>query len=263
MRLSVVPALLIALWYLLIWLVGTTHLSTPQAAFNRMVVGVQEGWLLEGLRITGRNTIIAALISAAIGIPLGYAMGSSSFVATIMEPFLVAGFSTPKLLLWPIVLLIFGFTASTFILFGVMHGLLPVLLFTMAAAQGVSPGVLKVAKSLQLSGRRTFLYITLPSSIGHVLAGLKFGLSLCFLGVVVAEMLLNIGGGEAERILRAGGLGALVLRAAEFNNQAMLFGLVVVILVIALSLNGLMGAIQRSVSRRVGTVEPVTPGVAP
>ena len=88
---------------------------------------------------TGTAFIIALVISIVAGLAIGFVLGMNRLAAEVFEPILVAGNSVPKIALYPIVLLIFGIGMPAKIAFGAIHGVVPVAIFTLAAAATCRP----------------------------------------------------------------------------------------------------------------------------
>ena len=73
------------------------------------------------------------------GILLGIALGVGRLAGNVAEPILVTLYSIAKGVLYPLVLLCFGLGISAKIAFGVMHGLIPITLFSMNAIRQMKP----------------------------------------------------------------------------------------------------------------------------
>ena len=115
-------------------------------------------------------------------------MGAQRLSGEVGEPILITLYSLPKITLYPVILLIFGLTLSGKVVFGAIHGILPVALLTMAAIRNIPMVYLKSARTLHLSPWQTIWNVLLPATIPEVLAGLRIGFTVTLLGVLLAEM---------------------------------------------------------------------------
>ena len=61
---------------------------------------------------------------------LGLVLGMRRFAGEVAEPILSSLYTIPKVTLYPVMLLIFGLGMSAKVAFGVIHGVIPVMLFT-------------------------------------------------------------------------------------------------------------------------------------
>lgn len=238
-RLAVVPCVIVALWAVVSILVGQTTVPRPWDVAGAIWSDSMDGSLEGALAPTLIHTAIAFGVSAVAGVPIGYALGSVGLLGAIFEAPLITLYSIPMIVFYPVILLIFGFGSGTPIAFGILHALLPIAIFTMAGMRNVSPIYTKLARSLQLGPVATFVHIAFPASLSGVMAGLRMGASLAFLGVIVAEMLAPVYGK---------GIGSLILAAGQLGDMGRVFRLVVPILIIALLVNGAMLRIERMLS---------------
>lgn len=234
---AIVPVVLTLVWYLASWVADSSTLPYPHVVLGTLINGITSGSITDATMVTLKNTLVALAISAGFSIPFGYLLGASRFLREVFEGWIMALYTTPKIVLYPIFLLVFGFTDAARIGLGVIHGVPIILIFTIAAVRAVNPGHIKVARSLQMNSVSLFRHIILPSSLPEVVAGLRFGLSLCFLGVLIAEMLVAVSRGAGHEILRA----------AEVLNVDYMFAVVLLVMVLAIVMNALMSMLERAV----------------
>lgn len=180
---------------------------------------------------------MAFILSAACGLLLGLVLGLWRFAGDVAEPVLAGFYTIPKVTLYPVVLLLFGLGVSAKVAFGVMHGLVPVTLFTVAAVRTLPPVLQRVARSLRLSPSETIRWVLLPACLPQIVAGLRLGFSLSLLGVLIGEMF------SSQR-----GLGFLLVSGLAQNNVRLSTAVVLVIVVFAIAANTAM----LRLSRRVG-----------
>ena len=113
--------------------------------------------------------------------------------------------------------------------FGVMHGLVPMTLFTMGAVRSLPPVLIRTAKVLRLSPVRTMLWVLLPACLPDVVNGLRISFSLTMLGVLIGEMF------SSQR-----GLGFLLVNGMAQNNIPLSTAVVLIIVVLAIAANTLL-----------------------
>ncbi len=130
-----------------------------------------------------------------------------------MEPVLAGFYTIPKVTLYPVVLLLFGLGMSAKVAFGVMHGLVPVTLFTIAAIKTLPPALPRTARALRLSPVQTMRWVLVPACLPQIVAGLRLGFSLTLLGVLIGEMFTS------QR-----GLGFLLVSGMAQHNVALTHG---------------------------------------
>jgi NitT/TauT family transport system permease protein len=173
--------------------------------------------------------LLAFVLSALIGLVLGLIFGVRRFAGEVAEPILAGFYTIPKVTLYPVVLLLFGLGMSAKVAFGVMHGLVPMTLFTLAAVRNLPPVLLRTARVLRLSPGRTMRWVLVPACLPDIVNGLRISFSLSLLGVLIGEMF------SSQR-----GLGFLLVNGMAQNNVPLSTAVVTVIVVVAIAANTLM-----------------------
>ncbi len=182
---------------------------------------------------------LAFVLSALLGLLLGLVFGVRRFAGEVAEPILAGFYTIPKVTLYPVVLLLFGLGMSAKVAFGVMHGLVPMTLFTLGAVRNLPPVLLRTARVLRLSPGRTMRWVLVPACLPDIVNGLRLSFSLSLLGVLIGEMF------SSQR-----GLGFLLVSGMAQNNVPLSTAVVTVIVVIAIVANTLMLRVSRRFARR-------------
>jgi NitT/TauT family transport system permease protein len=184
----VVVIVLLAAWQALHQIAGETALPAPMPTLSYLVHNVATRRFAENAMTTAGEFAYALIFAYAIGLGIGIWMGAHRLAGAVGEPILVALYSLPKIVLYPVVLLIFGLGISGKVTFGAMHGILPVALLTMGAIRAIPPVYLRAARTLRLSPGETIANVLLPSALPEVFTGLRIGFSVTLLGVLLGEM---------------------------------------------------------------------------
>jgi len=183
--------------------------------------------------------VLAFALSAAVGLALGLIFGIRRFAGEVAEPILAGFYTIPKVTLYPVVLLLFGLGMSAKVAFGVMHGLVPMTLFTLGAVRNLQPVLVRTAKVLRLSPGRTMRWVLVPACLPDIVNGLRISFSLSLLGVLIGEMF------SSQR-----GLGFLLVSGMAQNNVPLSTAIVTVIVLLAIVANTLMLRAARRFARR-------------
>lgn len=188
----------------------------------------------ENAASTGSAVAQAGTISLAGGVALGVLIGNSRVAAAVLEPILVSLYSLPKVTFFPVILLIFGLGMSSKVALGVFHGIVPVMLFTVGAIRATPAIYGRAARAMGLSGLQQARFVTLPAVLPEILTGMRIGLSLTLLGVLVGELF-------AAR----SGLGTQLRKAMELADGQEIMALALILFAAALVLNGFFMAMAR------------------
>lgn len=187
---------LLGAWELLIrtGLLDYQNLPAPSAVAARAQQLLASGDLMTNLLHTLRVTLLGWVLASAIGIGLGLVLG-------LWRPawrWSIASFellrAVPPISLVPLALLVFGFSVRTELTLIVYASAWPVLVSTIEGVRTVRPELRDVARTLQLSRRKTLLKLTLPAAMPSIVVGLQLGLSLALVLAVVAELVGNPSG---------------------------------------------------------------------
>lgn len=145
--------------------------------------------------VTTLFEILAAYaVSVAIGLPLGFAIGSLRRVGAAYEPLLLGFFLFPHVVLYPLIFLIFGIGVISKIVIGIIIGFFYVTFNTSAGIRQVDRGLISLAKSLGYSEFTVFLKVVMPAAAPTIVSGLRLGFAYSLIGIIVGELLLpNIG----------------------------------------------------------------------
>jgi NitT/TauT family transport system permease protein len=226
---------LILVWYIGYWMriVDPVLLPPPDAAFRALWKGMTGGRLLFDFWQTVIRTFTAIAVASVIAIPLGIVLGSSERLYRSVE-FVIDFFrSTPASAMFPLFLVIFGvgnatkiyvasFGAALVILFNVAYGVMNARKTRILAARVMGASRWQVMKD-----------VVLMESLPQTFVGLRNGVSLALVIVVVAEMFIGSVDGLGFRVFEAQQLFDMPdMYAAIFAAGALGYGLNILFLMI-------------------------------
>jgi NitT/TauT family transport system permease protein len=226
-------------WQGLYELVGDVALTPPIATFAHAGALLRSGSFLRHLAATADAFAVSVAIGSVAGVAAGLVLGFRRFSGEVAEPILTALYTLPKVTLYPLVLLVFGLGISAKIAFGIMHGIIPVILFTMGAVRNIEPVHLKTARVLRLSVWQTATTVLAPAVIPEIFTGLRVGFSLTLLGVIIGEMFAS------QR-----GLGFLVINGINTHDVPTMMAVILLIIVFAIAASSLLLAADRKLHRQ-------------
>jgi ABC-type nitrate/sulfonate/bicarbonate transport system permease component len=196
---------LIALWYWAVWakIVDPVLLPPPTATFKAMWTGMIHGKLGGDFLKTVERTTLATLIAAAIAIPLGILLGSSEKVYRSVE-FVIDFFrSTPASAMFPLFLVLFGVGDKTKISVAAFGAALVILFNVAYGVMNARRTRILAAKAMGASRLRVLTDVMLLESLPQTFVGLRNGVSLALVIVVVAEMFIGSTDGLGQRVFEA------------------------------------------------------------
>src|SRR5437899_11635363 len=173
--------------------------------------------LAEHLLLTLGEIVVAYGLAVAAGLGCGFALGFNRLVGRAYGPILAALYAVPAVVWYPSLMLFFGLDAASKIAFGFLLGFFPITLAVLAGVRQVNPQLVTVARAYGAGAVTVFRRVMVPSMLFTLVGGLRTGLALCVIGVIVGEILGSTAGTgalikHADRPLRTRDQLALVLR---------------------------------------------------
>jgi NitT/TauT family transport system permease protein len=186
------------------------------------------------LWITLLETVLAFGIGTALGLACGLWLALSPLAAAILDPYIKALNSMPRVILAPIFAVWFGLGVASKVALGVTLVFFIVFFNVYQGVKEVSPVVLANARMLGASPRQLLRHVYLPSATSWVFSSLHTSVGLAFVGAVVGEYL-----GSAQ------GVGYLILQAeGSFDINTVMAG-ILVLTAFALLLDAAVGWSER------------------
>lgn len=187
------------------------------------------GRLPSALGVTLNALVVGYLLSAVVGIAVGVVLGRVPVLSRVVEPYIDAVYATPRVVIVPLVILWFGvgYVGRVFIVW--LGTVIPIILNTAIGVRQARPDLIEVARSFQASERQLVRHVILPGAVPYVVAGLRIAAGRALIGVVIAEIFLDLTG--------VGGI--IQTESAYFRTANMLAGVLVFSLLGTLMLAGL------------------------
>jgi NitT/TauT family transport system permease protein len=235
---AAVVAAILVIWLGLYAYGGDSAITPPLRTFAYAAELLSRASFWKHVGATMAAFAMALAISAIGGVALGLVLGMRRFAGEVTEPILSSFYTIPKVTLYPVMLLIFGLGMSAKVAFGVIHGIIPVMLFTIAGVKNIEPVLPRTARVLRLSPAQTALSVLAPAVTPEIITGLRVGFALTLLGVLIGEMFAS------QR-----GLGFLIINGIEIHDVRMMTTVTLIVVIFAVAANSLMLALDRHAHR--------------
>ena len=218
-----------ALWSVTVWyqLVDPILLPSPTQTFQALWTGMTGGKLGFDFLRTIERTTLATLIAAAIAIPLGIVLGSSERIYRSAE-FVIDFFPLDASFrpLFPLFLVLFGVGDTTKILVAAFGATLIILFNVAYGVMNARKTRLLAARIMGASRLRVLTDVMLLESLPQTFVGLRNGVSLALVIVVVAEMFIGSRDGLGHSVFTAQQMFAMPeMYAGIFAAGALGYGL--------------------------------------
>jgi NitT/TauT family transport system permease protein len=178
------------------------------------------------LGITFAEVGVGFAVGGFIGVALGILFGARRFLGRAVDPYINAVGSTPKIVFLPILFLLFGMGIESKMAKGALSAFFPVVVSTTAGMLSINPVLLRVGKSFRLTRWQMITKVYMPAMVRPVVTGLRLGLGVGIIGVLVAEIKYA-----------QGGLGYLTINYYNQFNIAHMYAMLVIIFGLAVLAN--------------------------
>jgi NitT/TauT family transport system permease protein len=206
----------------------------PLKVLERIWVWFSSGSIYPHLWVTLLETLLAFLIGTALGLVMGLWLALSPTAAALLDPYIKAANSMPRVILAPIFGVWFGLDVASKVALGVTLVFFIVFFNVYQGVREVSHTVLANARILGASDRQLLRHVYVPSAMSWVFASLHNSVGLAFVGAVVGEYL-----GSSR------GVGYLILQAEGTFDINSVFAGIVVLTAFALLLDWMVTLAER------------------
>ena len=215
-----------------------SFLPTPAAVGAASLGLLATAEFYRHLAITLYEAVAGLAIATVLGIGVGIAIGANRLAHDFFNPIILALYSVPKIVFLPILLMIFGTGFPPKIANAALHAFFPIVLNSLVGMREVSRLHIKTGRSMRASPWQIVRTVYLPSMVLPVVAGIRLGFGLSFLGALLAELF------ESTE-----GTGHYVM---EFYAQAeipQMFVVIIAVFCLILAVNAAMKGVEQRLTR--------------
>ena len=234
----------LAVWLAAWQIVGPSQpvlLSSPAEVAGSLVEMLRSLQLPELIVFTGRTFLLGWGISVVLGLAIGTLVGASRTVALMFEPFINALYSTPKIVMIPLMILWFGLDLKAYVAAVVIGTVFPMMIMTITGIRNAGKEYVEIARSFRVRGAQLLYKVVIPGALPFIAVGLRLSLGRAIGGAIAAEFFLG-----------GAGIGSAINQAGQSFQSAQMYGLILVIALSAIVID----AIMRQAWARLAPVTP-------
>lgn len=230
--------------FFVLWQVAATTTDIPQLflpsvtdVFRELQEMHDEGILWENLAISAWIYVVGMVISIAIAVPLGLFIGGVRAVDRVAAPYVWAIYTTPRLILMPLVLLWVGINDTARIVIIVLSAVPATMVVVMEGVKTVDNSLVRAARSFGAGRFQRFRFVVLPATVPFVATGIRMGVSRGLIGLFIGEL-----------FTAANGIGYIITLAGKTFNSARTYGMLLIFILFCVAMVGLSQLLERKVS---------------
>jgi NitT/TauT family transport system permease protein len=227
-----------------LWQLAATYTDVPKLflpsvteVWAELVEMHNEGILWSNLGISLWVYVVGMIISIVIAVPLGLFIGGVKIVDRILSPYIWAIYTTPRLILMPLILLWVGINDTARIVIIVLSAVPATLVVIMEGVKTVDNSLLKAARSFGASRTRLFTSVVMPSTVPFIATGIRMGVSRGLIGLFIGEL-----------FTAANGIGYIISLSTKTFNSAQTFAMLFIFVFFCVAMVGLTQLLERKVS---------------
>jgi ABC-type nitrate/sulfonate/bicarbonate transport system permease component len=181
------------------------------------------------LGVTAAEVGFALLIGGGAGVIAGIVLGANRFLAKAYEPYLYYLGPTPKIIFFPIMIMYFGVGPESKVALGTLSCFFPVALSVAAGMRGIDKILIRVGHSFRANSWQMVTKIYLPAMRHPIINGVRLGLGVALIGVLLAETKLS-----------NKGIGFLIIQAYSIFDMPRMYAMLIVLFVLAIGANAMV-----------------------
>ena len=226
------PAALLLFWQggAALGFISPTVLPGPADVVGAAWKLTLNGELLQNIEVSALRAASGFLIGGGVGFALGLANGLSRLSEALTDSTLQMVRNIPHLALVPLVILWFGIDEEAKLFLVALGVFFPIYINTLHGVRNVDPQLIEMGRSYGMSRRDLFNRIIFPGALPSIFVGIRYGLGVMWLTLIVAET-----------IAANSGIGYMAMHAREFMR--------VDVVVFAILVYALFGKLADSTAR--------------
>lgn len=182
--------------------------------------------------------LIAWVLSIAIGVACGVALGRSRTLATMFNPVIRFSIATPKTILLPLAVTFFGVRDSMNIFLILIGTVWVVLINTMDAVAAIDRMWLRSAQSIGLTRGHLLVKVVIPAASPQILAGVRVSLGVGLILMVISELYAT-----------TSGIGYQITLAQRTFKYLPMWSAIMLVAMIGIALNVFYGLVEKRLLR--------------
>jgi NitT/TauT family transport system permease protein len=180
---------LIALWQAVASIgLNSYFVSAPSEVVMKLWAWVVSGEIWPHVTATITNMLIGFVLAAVAAIGLSLLFSSNRIIERVFSPLLFVAFSTPKIVMAPILMLWVGIGQPSVVILAFIAAFFTIFFNINAGVRSVPDAYLNTAAILGAGPITTALKFRLPAAAPFILSGLHQGLIYAFHGTILGEM---------------------------------------------------------------------------
>ena len=239
-RLLIIVAFLI-IWQLLsdLELINTFLSSSPKEVVLTIYDLLKDNTLFTHIGVTLYEVCISFVVAGILGFVIALILWSNKRVAKIIDPYLTVLNSLPKVALGPLIIIWVGASTNSIIFMALLISLFLSIINVYHNFKETDSNYITLLRSLGASKLQIFMKAVIPSNLSNIINNLKINVSMCYIGVIMGELLVS-----------KKGLGYLIMYGTQVFNIDLVIASVIVLGVLAFLFYYLICLLEKFIQKK-------------
>jgi NitT/TauT family transport system permease protein len=159
--------------------------------FLALVQMIADGSLLKAYFITLQPLVIGIVVCGLAGIGFGIGMGLSRTIEWLSLPVFIILQAAPMAAIIPLLTYMYGIGLTSKILAVVVLAAPVIVMNSYKGIRNTNPSLIQMCRAFLGTRTQEVIKIILPHAAALIFAGLRLGLAMGFIGIVIAELLIT------------------------------------------------------------------------
>jgi NitT/TauT family transport system permease protein len=221
--------------------IGRLTMQPPHRMMTDLASMLASGALNRAIAKTLGNAFAAFIVAMVLGVASAIVLHRLRRVRDTLEPLFATYYAIPVFAFYPLLIILFGLGDAPQIFIGAMLGVVAVIVNTLNGLDRAPGVLLKTARVHRMGALDTAWRVTLPCAAPHILTGAKLAAAYSFIGIIGAEFIMS-----------NGGMGYEISFAYNNFDNATMYPLIVLILVVSIGVNTLIAGFEKALMARRG-----------
>lgn len=222
-----ITQVLIIIIFFIIWqilsdknIIDSFLLSSPKRILQTILDLIHKNNFWNHIYTTFMEIIISFILGNIIGLLIASILWFNKFLSRVVDPFLTILNSLPKVALGPLIIVWAGANIKSVIIMALLISTIISIINISENFNNTDKSKIRLVKSMGGNKFQIFRYVVFPSNIKSIISSFKINISMCFVGVIMGELLVS-----------KEGIGYLIIYGSQvFNMNLVITGIILLII---------------------------------
>ena len=172
-------------------IINSFLLSSPSKIFKTLIELFKNNSLLLHIYTTFYEIIISFILGNIIGLIFASILWINENIFKIFDPYLTILNSLPKVSLGPLIIIICGANTKSIIIMSLLISSILSIINIYNSFKNTDKNRITIVKSMGANKFQIFTKVILPSNYLNIIDSFKINISMCFVGVIMGELLVS------------------------------------------------------------------------